>query len=171
MIMNKYQFLALMVIMAMLGCSKEKVIYRELGGEWEITKAEITYYTNWNVDSVAVFEDVGTITLFEDNVSDPSNNYSRCLLESTSDYVPWGMSSQIHLSIQSPECYWASDRYDRERITFWNSTGIFSSTLHVVYNRIKNANGPGRREQWMYIDGVRKEVLYVKLKDAHPNKW
>jgi hypothetical protein len=164
--------LAAFLLLLAVGCKKETRIRHELSGVWEIEKAEITNYVNGEVDSVTTMENLGRINLTDDGSS--STEYNECYLEFSENFWPRGFLELNNTWVrQNRSCKWYADQRTRDRITFWDSGG-FSGTdeIFVIYTRIKNANGPGRREQWMYVGpgasgaGLIQEVLYVKLVDA-----
>jgi hypothetical protein len=167
---RSYLCIALVLLLSW-GCKKETRIRHELSGTWEIEKSEISTYSAGEVVSTAVTENLGTLELNDEGVTPDYNN---CYLGFVQGYRPLGFNELNNTqAFQNGYCHWYGDLRARDRLTFWSSGGFaLADQIFVIYTRVKNANGPGNREQWMYIDLdtngaiVTKEVLYVKLVDA-----
>ena len=161
-----------LVLILSWGCKKQTRIRHGLSGTWEIEKSEISTYVNNEVTSTTVMENLGTLELAEDNGT--ADEYNICYLGFVQGYWPLGFN-ELNSTLASTErvCHWYGDLRARDRVTFWASGGFaMADEIFVIYTRVKNAYGPGNREQWMYIDLdqsgaiVTKEVLHVKLVDA-----
>lgn len=154
------------------GCKKENRILHELSGTWEIQKSEISTYVNGEVDSVAVLENLGNLEL--EDTKDVSHDFKYCYFNLAQGYWPLGFSLlDLTNARQLGFCRWYGDLRARDRITFWAQGGFAAADeIFVIYTRVKNAHGPGRKEQWMFVNVdangaiLQKEVLYVKLVDA-----
>jgi hypothetical protein len=173
--MKTSSFLCIVLIIVLTwGCKKEDRIRHELSGVWEVEKSETSYYSNGEVDSVLVSENLGRMNLFDDKNN--AFEFNNCYLDFENGFWPLGFNdfNAYGTSAWSDQMTnWYPDLRARDRITFWASGGFGGGDpIFVIYTRIKNANGPGKREQWMYIDldanGAisTKEVLYMKLVDA-----
>jgi hypothetical protein len=161
-----------LVLLLSWGCEKHNRIRRELSGTWEIEKSEISTYVDGEVTNTTTLEDLGTLELTDNKDVAPEYNY--CLLDFAQGYWPLGFNElNITQAQQQGYCYWYGDLRARDRVTFWAPGGFAAADeIFVIYTRIKNANGLGDREQWMYIDVdangaiATKEVLYLKLIDG-----
>ncbi len=155
------------------GCKKENRIRHELSGTWEIEKSEIITYSNGEIVSTIVTEDLGTLELTDEKGTSPE--YNNCYLGFAQGYQPLGFNQLNNTqTFQTGYCHWYGDLRARDRVTFWAQGGFaLADQIFVIYTRVKNANGPGRKEQWMYLqldpsgEIATKEVLHMKLVDGN----
>ena len=137
-----------------------------------IEKSEVSTYTIGVLDSTVVTENLGTFNLQDDQHSDPT--YNICYFDLVPGYWPAGFGELAStLTRQNGPCKWYGDLRARDRITFWEKGGFAAADLiFVIYTRLKNAYGPGKKEQWMYLkldangNFLTKEILYLKLENA-----
>ncbi len=157
--------MSLAVAFLAVGCKKAQIRH-ELSGTWTIEQAELSYYTDGQLDSAKTFKEPGTLQLTDTG----DDKFNRCLVD-LEGYFPYGWQELlISPEMDSNYVHWYANTRDRDRITFWASRGGFP--LPAYYTRSKRGRGPGRTEEWMYLElGVGdkiavKEVITLKLTDG-----
>ena len=163
-ILNKFTFFLACIALCVstVSCFKEKSNNHKISGAYEIEKYEVVYYKNGEPDSTVVFNDFGTISLYESNpgLGDVWHNMPF-------EPVCWG-EGQVG---GTNGVLWETDEAGPAKsVTFW-TTIEYSGYVEYYYRTFTIDNKAlSRKMRWYYVSRdananiSRIESLYVKRK-------